>query len=126
MKTLTPEQIKSIRQNPNKQNWYSLSRDYKLPADFVREFKDKVDWHFISYFQILSEDFIREFQNEVEWLCISMCQNLSEEFFLEFKHKLFNEKYFTECYYIKNYNNVKHFLKYGMKLDNHSRNILIS
>ena len=65
MQPLTQEEISEIRENPDKANWYRISRNQKLSEDFIREFKDKVQWHLMSYNQTLSEDFIREFQDRM-------------------------------------------------------------
>jgi len=126
MKTLTSQDIENIRQNPNKQNWYSLSADYILPENFIKEFQDYVDWYWISVHQNLSENFTREFQDKVSWYCVIAHQKLSEEFFLEFKSKLFNKNYYTRCCIYKNYHNIKYFLKYGMKFNNELKGYLMS
>jgi len=146
---LTQEDIEDIRKEPNGQNWYNLSINYQLPENFIREFHNKVIWFYISIYQKLSEDFIREFQYIVDWRRISIYQILSEnlirefkeyvhwtyischqkfseEFFVEFKEKLLNKDYFENCCYSKNYNNIKHYLKHGMKFNNKSRKHLIS
>jgi len=102
MKTLTQEDIEKIRKDPDCWDWYDLSAKHKLSENFIREFQDQVEWHWILYYQILSE-----------------------EFFLEFKDKLFKKGYFERCCYRKNYNNTKHFLKHGMKLNNQLKGYLI-
>jgi len=102
MEPLTQQQLRDIRANPDGQQWCCIFSDF-----------------------ILSEDFIREFQDKIIWPLISCKQKLSESFFIEFKNKLFYAFRFKNCCYFKNYNNVKLFLKHGMKLNNESRKYLI-
>ena len=79
MQQLTQEEIDSIRNNPDQQNWNTISYGRVLPEAFIREFQDKVNWHGISRSQSLSEEFIREFLEKVDWFWISGNQTLSEE-----------------------------------------------
>lgn len=79
MLQLTQEEINDIRNNPDQQNWNTISYKCVLPEAFIREFQDKVDWHGISRSQSLSEEFIQEFLEKVEWFWISGNQTLSEE-----------------------------------------------
>ncbi|MBW3021026.1 hypothetical protein KY334_07055 [Candidatus Woesearchaeota archaeon] len=121
MKILTQQDIEHLRKNPDSWDWYALSRNYKLSEDFIREFKNKVDWYRICKYQKLSENFIREFRDKLSWFGVLRYKKISEDFFLEFKDKLFNQYYFQICCCYKNYNNIKLYLKHGIKLDNHSR-----
>ena len=38
-------------------DWDSISYNYKLSENLIREFQDKVDWYEISAYQKLSENF---------------------------------------------------------------------
>jgi len=81
----------SIKEFPNKVNFYNITEYQDLSEDFIRKFQDKFDedcWIEISYGQDLSEEFIREFQDKVDWYWISKNQNLSEEFIIEFRNKI--------------------------------------
>ncbi|MBW3020320.1 hypothetical protein KY334_03410 [Candidatus Woesearchaeota archaeon] len=147
-KELTPEQIENIRKDPDKQDWNDLSRDYKLledfiiefqylvnwkcisisqklSEDFIKKFAYYVDWDYISKYQVLSENFIREYKNKLNWYCILIYQKLSEEFFLEFESKLLDKDYFKECCRNKNFNNIKHYLRHGIKFNNKLRKSLL-
>ncbi len=88
MQQLTQEELDSIRSNPNQQDWTTLSHNYVLPEEFIREFQGKVDWHRISRNQTLSEAFMREFQYKVYWNWVSRNQTLSEAFIREFRDKV--------------------------------------
>ncbi|MBW3021025.1 hypothetical protein KY334_07050 [Candidatus Woesearchaeota archaeon] len=103
MKKLTQEQIENIRKNPDKWAW---------------------NWEAISQYD-LPEDFIKEFKNRINWFMILIHHKFSESFFIEFQYKLFGIGGFRQCCHHKNYNNVKLYLKYGMKLDNDLRKCLI-
>lgn len=111
MKELTKEEIENIRKNPKEVRWQKISRDYKLPEEFIREFANEISfpgfsgrhklsedfirrfadlvcWYWISLSQKLSEEFIKEFADKVDWWNICVGQNLSESFVREFKDKL--------------------------------------
>lgn len=87
MRQLTQEEINDIRNNPDQQVWGTISYEYSLSENFIREFQDKVDWYWISWHQKLSEEFIREFQDKVYWRLIFCYQVLSDEFIQEFQNR---------------------------------------
>ena len=87
MQELTQEEVDSIRNNPDQQDWDTISYWYILSENFIREFQDKVDWCWISCNQKLSEAFMREFQDKVYWNWIAYSQAISEEFIREFQDR---------------------------------------
>jgi hypothetical protein len=67
---------KFIQTNKNV-DWYSISYEYTLSENFIREFKDKVNWTSITFIQKLSENFVREFQVKVNYDYVLYYQNLN-------------------------------------------------
>ena len=65
MQQLTQEEISNIRNNPDQQDWDTISQKSALSEALIREFQDKVNWDWISCKQVLSENFIREFQDKI-------------------------------------------------------------
>ena len=63
MRQLTQEELDSIRNNPDQQDWSWISRKQALSENFIREFQDNVEWDLISCYQVLSDEFIQEFQD---------------------------------------------------------------
>ena len=62
----TQSEIEKIRKDPDEHDWRSISYDYILSEEFIREFKNQINWRYICRIQVLSENFIREFQNKVD------------------------------------------------------------
>ncbi|MBW3020784.1 hypothetical protein KY334_05790 [Candidatus Woesearchaeota archaeon] len=95
MKELTQRQIKKIRRNADKLNWWNLSRHNQFPIRFMREFKKRIRWGYVVVYQ-----------------------KLSDEMVLEFKTYLYS----THCLWLAcrkhNYHNIKLYVKHGMKLNN--------
>lgn len=48
MKKLTEIEITELKKSPDKYDWNTISRQYKLTPDFIEEFADKLNWDMIS------------------------------------------------------------------------------
>ena len=107
MRQLTQEEINDIRNNPDQQDWTTISYEYMLSEAFIREFQDKVNWCGISRSQSLSEEFIREFLEKVDWFWISGNQTLSEELIRRSWDKV--HWFWIFCYQVLSENFVREF-----------------
>jgi len=100
---LSQERIHEIRANPGalkkmKQKtpqhdpwsgWHELTYEYRLPLEFLREFKHELYWVHVAKYQKMTEEVIHEFQDYVDWYWVCISQKLSEDFMREFQDKLF-------------------------------------
>lgn len=107
MRQLTQEEINDIRNNPDQQDWNTISYEYVLSEAFIREFQDKVNWYGISRSQSLSEEFIREFLEKVDWFWVSANQKLSEELIRGSLDKV--HWFWIFCYQVLSENFVREF-----------------
>lgn len=60
--------------------WETLSKEYNLDEDFIRQNADKVNWYWICLRQHLSINFIREFADKINWGNLALTTNWSDEF----------------------------------------------
>ena len=58
--------------------WETISKDYELDDDFIREFADKLDWFWLSCKQKLSKDIAREFSDRIVWRIFNNWENRKE------------------------------------------------
>ena len=78
-KLLSEDPLDTIRKNPDKQDWESISYSLALPEDFIREFKNYVDWYWICRNQKLSKEFIVEFFDKIRFEHLLVNRFVSQE-----------------------------------------------
>lgn len=88
MLTLSKDDIKKIRSNPQKNLKANLASKYSLSEEFIEEFQNYLDWEDIFYYQKLSPSIIKKFSERVNWESISCRQKLPEDLIKEFSDKV--------------------------------------